>query len=129
MSADQQVNLVKHVRDLGNDWEAIAQKMGLDGAKTAIVEYLRLNLDDAHLQSLGSIIGEEVQTERKAPPTEKEILQLHVKQLNDFVANASKECSTKPVKNVTNMENAYRQIEAAALNSSNKLDALLKTED
>ena len=66
--------MVKYVRDYSNDWESIAQKMGLDGTKAAIVEYLRLNLDDDHLQSLGSIIGEEVQIERKAPPTENEIL-------------------------------------------------------
>lgn len=73
------------MRDLGNDWETIAQKMGLNDARAAIVEFLRLNLDEEHLQSLGAILGEEVQTERKAPPTEKEILELHVKQLNDFV--------------------------------------------
>lgn len=122
--------MVKHVRDLGNDWQAIAQKMSLDGAKAAIVEYLRLNLDEPHFQSLGSIIGEEVQTERKAPPTENEILQLHVKQLGEFVAKAPKELPLRnPLAHTTNAENALRLMEAAAMDSTNKLDALLKTED
>ena len=50
MSADEQTNLVKYVRDFGNDWETIKQKMGFDDSRKAIVEYLRINLDDKHFE-------------------------------------------------------------------------------
>ena len=59
LSADEQTNLVKHVRDFGNDWEAIKQKMGFEESKKAIIEYLRINLDEKHFEQLGSILGEE----------------------------------------------------------------------
>ena len=70
--------MVKHVSVHGNDWEKIRELMDFGDGNQAIVEYLRLNLDGAHFQSLGSILGEQVKLERKAPPTEEQILQMHI---------------------------------------------------
>jgi hypothetical protein len=58
LSAEQQVNLLKLVRDHGSDWDAVQAGLGLADRKSAILEFLRLDLSNEHFKQLGSILGE-----------------------------------------------------------------------
>jgi len=58
LSAEQQVNLLKLVRDHGSDWDAVQAGLGLADRKSAILEFLRLDLSSEHFKQLGSILGE-----------------------------------------------------------------------